>query len=45
LLVNYVLRPRSNLLLSAEYRHLRTTYIVGGPASAELVGVAAGFLF
>jgi cell division protein FtsB len=45
LLVNYIVRPRSNLLLSAEYRHLRTTYVTGSPASADLVGLAAGFLF
>ena len=45
LLVNYILRPRSNLLLSAEYRRLRTTYVAGPPATADLVGVAAGFLF
>ena len=45
LLVNYIIKPRSNLLLSAEYRRLRTTYIDRSPANADVVGIAAGFLF
>ncbi len=45
LLVNYIIKPRSNLLLSAEYRRLRTTYINRAPANADVVGIAAGFLF
>jgi hypothetical protein len=44
-LVNYVVRPRSDLLFSAEYRHLRTTAVSGNTYDANLVGVAAGFLF
>jgi hypothetical protein len=44
-LVNYVVRPRSDLLFSAEYRHLRTTAVSGNTSDADLVGVAAGFLF
>lgn len=43
--VNYILRPRSDLLFSVEYRHLRTFNITGAPATADHVGVAAGFLF
>ncbi len=43
--VNYIFRPRSDLLLSPEFRRLRT-YPASGPASiADQVGVAAGFLF
>ncbi|MGZ4787041.1 MAG: hypothetical protein ACXVZX_00880 [Terriglobales bacterium] len=45
LLVNYILKPRSDLLLSAEYRRLRTSYINGSVPNADIVGVAAGFLF
>jgi hypothetical protein len=45
ILVNYVVRPRSDLLFSAEYRRLRTTAVSGNAADADLVGVAAGFLF
>jgi hypothetical protein len=44
-LVNYVVRPRSDLLFSAEYRHLRTTAVSGNVSDADVVGVAAGFLF
>ena len=44
-LVNYIVRPRSDLLFSAEYRHLRTTAVAGSPANADQVGLAAGFLF
>ncbi len=43
--VNYIFRPRSNLLFSLEYRHLRTFSITGAPATADQVGAAAGFLF
>lgn len=42
---NYVLRPRSNLLFSAEYRHLRTYGVTYGPETANIVGLAAGFEF
>ncbi len=42
---NYILRPRSDLLFSVEYRHLRTFNLSGAPATADQVGVAAGFLF
>lgn len=45
LLVNYIIRPRSDLLFSAEFRRLRTTIVTGAPATADQVGVAAGFLF
>jgi hypothetical protein len=43
--VNYVFRPRSDLLFSAEYRRLRTYEIAGAPYSAGQVGLAVGFLF
>lgn len=42
---NYIFRPRSDLLFSLEYRHLRTFSLTGAPATADQVGVAAGFLF
>jgi hypothetical protein len=42
---NYVFRPRSDLVFSAEYRRLRTYQVSGTPAIAGQVGVAAGFIF
>jgi len=45
LFANYILRPRSDLLLSVEYRRLKT-YAVNGPAdTADRIGVAVGYLF
>jgi hypothetical protein len=44
-LANYILRPRSDLLFSVEYRHLRTFNVTGAPNAADVVGLAAGFLF
>lgn len=45
LFVNYVFKPRSDLVFSPEYRRLRTYQVSGSPAFADQVGVAAGFLF
>jgi hypothetical protein len=42
---NYIFRPRSDLVFSAEYRRLRTYEITGSPNSAGQVGLAVGFLF
>jgi hypothetical protein len=42
---NYIFRPRSDLLFSAEYRRLRTYEITGSPDSAGQLGLAVGFLF
>jgi hypothetical protein len=42
---NYIFRPRSDLIFSLEYRHLRTFSVTGAPATADQVGAAAGFLF
>ena len=42
---NYIFRPRSDLLFSAEYRHFHTSQILGEPYVAGQVGLAAGFLF
>jgi hypothetical protein len=44
-LFNYIFRPRSDLLFSAEYRHFHTSQILGEPYVAGQVGLAAGFLF
>ena len=44
-LANYILRPRSDLLFSVEYRHLRTFNVNRAPDEADIVGVAAGFQF
>lgn len=42
---NYVFRPRSDLLFSAEYRRLRTYEVNGSPDTAGQLGLAIGFLF
>ena len=42
---NYIFRPRSDLLFSAEYRRLRTYETIGSPDSAGQLGLAIGFLF
>jgi hypothetical protein len=44
-LVNFVYRPRSDLLFSAEYRHLRTFFINSSSDRAEQVNLMMGFLF
>lgn len=43
--VNYIFRPRSDLLFSAEYRRFRTYEVNGAPDIAGQVGLALGFLF
>ena len=43
--VNYIFRPRSDLLFSTEYRRFRTYEVFGGPDTAGQVGLAVGFLF
>jgi hypothetical protein len=43
--VNYIFRPRSDLLFSAEYRRLRTYALTGSPHTAGQLGLAMGFLF
>jgi hypothetical protein len=42
---SYILRPRSDLLFSAEYRRFRTYEVNGSPDSAGQLGLAIGFLF
>jgi hypothetical protein len=45
LFANYIFRPRSDLLFSAEYRRFRT-YEINGPANTGgQLGLAVGFLF
>ena len=44
-LLNFIYRPRSDLLFSGEYRHLRTFDLGGGSPSAEHVNLMMGFLF
>ncbi|MBV9183387.1 MAG: hypothetical protein JO356_18960 [Acidobacteria bacterium] len=43
-MVNFIFHPRSDLLLSGEYRHLRTTSI-NALSSAEQVNLTMGVLF
>jgi hypothetical protein len=45
LFVNYIFKPRSDLLFSAEYRRLRTYELTGAPNTAGQIGLAVGFLF
>lgn len=42
---NYIFRPRSDLVFSAEYRYFQTSEVVGRANIARQVGLAAGFLF
>jgi hypothetical protein len=42
---NYIFRPRSDLVFSAEYRRIRTYEVTGAPDIAGQVGLAVGFLF
>jgi hypothetical protein len=42
---NYIFRPRSDLVFSAEYRRLRTYEVNGPPDIAGQLGLALGFLF
>lgn len=44
-LANFVYRPRSNLLFSAEYRHLTTFQIDNDSYSADQVNLIMGILF
>jgi hypothetical protein len=45
LFVNYIFRPRSDLIFSAEYRKLRTYDVTGPATAAGQFGLAAGFVF
>ena len=42
---NFIYRPRSDLVFSAEYRHLRTLQIYNGNSSAEQFNLVMGVLF
>jgi hypothetical protein len=44
-LVNFIYRPRSNLLLSTEYRHLRTYHLDNENYPADQVNMMMGILF
>jgi hypothetical protein len=45
MLVNYVFKPRSDLVFSLEYRRLKTYNVTDEPYTADHVGAAAAFLF
>ena len=45
LFINYILRPRSDLLFSPEFRRLKTYPSSGPSAIADQIGLAAAFLF
>jgi hypothetical protein len=44
-LVNFIYRPRSNLLFSTEFRHLGTSEIASSGQNAEQVNIIMGILF
>jgi hypothetical protein len=44
-LLNFIYRPRSDLLFSGEYRHLRTFDLDAGSPTAEQVNLMMGILF
>jgi hypothetical protein len=44
-LANVIYRPRSNLLFSAEYRHLRSYRLDAGSQSGEQINLIMGILF
>lgn len=44
-MVNVIYRPRSNLLLSTEYRHLKTYAVDSGNWTADQVNMMMGILF
>lgn len=45
ILGNLVYRPRAYLLISAEYRNIHSWQIIGPAGQANVVGLAAGYLF
>ena len=45
MLVNYVFKPRSDLVFSLEYRRLKTYNVSDAPYTADHVGASAAFLF
>jgi hypothetical protein len=45
LFVNYIFRPKSDLLFSPEFRRMKTYPSSGPPATADQIGLAAAFLF
>lgn len=45
LFINYIVRPRSDVLFSPEFRRLKTYPSSGASANADQIGLAAAFLF
>jgi hypothetical protein len=43
--LNYIFRPRGDLVFSAEYRRFYTNIVDAAPVVAGQIGLAAGFLF
>ena len=44
-LVNFIYQPRSDVLFSAEYRHLQTSMVNGNSQKANLVNLSLGYTF
>jgi len=43
--INFVYQPRSDVVFSTEYRHLKTFVLDGNPNSANLINFAIGYIF
>ena len=44
-LTNFIYHPRSDMVLSLEYRYLQTSYFMGPTPSVHLVNASVGYLF
>jgi hypothetical protein len=44
-LVNFIYRPRSNLIFSLEYKHLKTFTLDGNFNSANNINLIVGYIF
>jgi hypothetical protein len=43
--VNFIYQPRSDILVSVEYRHLKTFVLDSGSNSADQISLSLGYLF
>ena len=43
--INFIYQPRSDVVFSTEYRHLKTFILDSNPNSANLINFAIGYIF
>jgi hypothetical protein len=43
--VNFIYQPRSDVVFSAEYRHLKTYIVDSNPHAANLINLSVGYIF